>query len=107
LLTILLDPEASPLIVIEEPELGLHPDMMPTLRDLMIEASTKTQLVVTTHSTQLADAMTDYADSVLVCEKKSGPSQIYRVTQAEVDAHRELGGLGAQWMSGILGGTRW
>lgn len=108
LLAILLDPEASPLLVIEEPELGLHPDMMPTLRDLMIEASEKAQLIVTTHSTQLADAMTDHAGSVLVCEKKGGPSEIHRVTQAEVDRSREAhGGLGAQWMSGRLGGTRW
>jgi predicted ATPase len=107
LLSILLAPEASPLIVIEEPELGLHPDMMPTLRDLLLEASKTTQVVVTTHSTQLADAMTDFADSVLVCEKKAGPSRICRLSQPEVDRHREHGGLGTQWMSGLHGGTRW
>lgn len=107
LLSILLAPEASPLIVIEEPELGLHPDMMPTLRDLLLEASGRTQIVVTTHSTQLADAFTDYADSVLVCDKKNGPSQMDRLSQTEVDRHRAQGGLGAQWMCGLFGGTRW
>lgn len=107
LLSILLAPDASPLIVIEEPELGLHADMMPTLRDLLVEASGKTQIVVTTHSTQLADAMTDYADSVLICDKKTGPSQMIRLTQEEVDRHREHGALGNQWMSGLHGGTRW
>jgi predicted ATPase len=107
LLAVLLDPDAASLIVIEEPELGLHPDVLPALRDLMLAASEKTQLIVTTHSTQLIDAMTDHADAVLVCEKKSGPSQISRVTQAEVDRFREHGGLGSLWMSGHIGGTRW
>lgn len=107
LLSILLAPDASPLIVIEEPELGLHPDMMPNLRDLLIEASKTTQIVVTTHSTQLADAMTDYADSVLICDKNTGPSQIVRLTQADVDRHRDHGALGMQWMTGLHGGTRW
>lgn len=107
LLAILLDADPAPLVVIEEPELGLHPDILPTLRDLMVEASAKTQLIVTTHSTQMVDAMTAYADSVLVCEKKDGPTVVTRLTQEEVDRWREHGSLGALWMSGHLGGTRW
>jgi predicted ATPase len=107
LLAILLDPDPAPLMVIEEPELGLHPDILPILRDLMVEASAKTQLIVTTHSTQMVDAMTDHAGSVLVCEKKDGPSTISRLTQEEVDRWREHGSLGSLWMSGHLGGTRW
>lgn len=107
LLAILLDPDPAPLVVIEEPELGLHPDVLPTLRDLMVAASAKTQLIVTTHSTQMVDAMTDHADSVLVCEKKDGPSMVSRLTQEEVDRWRNFGSLGSLWMSGHLGGTRW
>ncbi|HYU31315.1 MAG TPA: AAA family ATPase [Thermoanaerobaculia bacterium] len=107
LLAILLDTDPPPLVVIEEPELGLHPDVLPTLRDLMVAASEKTQLIVTTHSTQMVDAMTDYADSVLVCEKKDGPTVVTRLTQEEVDRWREHGSLGSLWMSGHLGGTRW
>jgi len=107
LLAILIAPDPAPLVIIEEPELGLHPDMLPTLRDLMVAASEKTQLIVTTHSTQLVDAMTDHADSVLVCEKKEGPSRVSRLTQDEVDRWREHEGLGSLWMSGQRGGTRW
>lgn len=107
LLAILLDPDPPPLIVIEEPELGLHPDVLPTLRDLMVAASENTQLIVTTHSTQMVDAMTDHADSVLVCEKTDGPTVMTRLTQEEVDRWREHGSLGSLWMSGHLGGTRW
>jgi len=107
LLAILVDPEPPPLVVVEEPELGLHPDILPILRDLMITASEKTQLIVTTHSTQLVDSMTEHADSVLVCEKKDGRSVVSRLTQEEIDRWRVHGSLGSLWMSGHLGGTRW
>lgn len=107
LLAILLDPGRASLLVVEEPELGLHPDMLPTLRDLLVEASGRTQVVVTTHSTQMVDAMTEHADSVLVCEKQDGPPRVSRLTQVEVDRWREHGSLGSLWMSGHLGGTRW
>lgn len=107
LLAMLLDPGAASLLVIEEPELGLHPDMLPTLRDLMVEASERVQLVVTTHSTQLVDAMTEQADSVLICEKEASTTHLRRLEQAEVDQWREFGSLGNLWMQGHLGGTRW
>jgi predicted ATPase len=110
LLAILLAPEQAPLIVLEEPELGLHPDILPSLRDLMLEASERTQLVVTTHSSQLLDALTEHAGSVLVCEKQAGGSStVKRLVQEEVDGLRgeARAGLGSLWMSGHLGGTRW
>ena len=106
LLAILLQPGAN-LVVMEEPELGLHPDMFPTLRDLLVEASARFQLVVTTHSTQLVDGLTDHAESVLVCEKENGTTRLVRLDQSDVDAWREQGALGLQWMSGRHGGTRW
>ncbi|MBN2497787.1 MAG: AAA family ATPase [Deltaproteobacteria bacterium] len=107
LLAILVDPQPPPLLVIEEPELGLHPDILPTLRDLMIEASSRSQLIVTTHSTELVDTMTDYASSVLICEKKKGATILSRLTQEEVDHWRKHGGLGKLWMEGHFGGMRW
>ena len=50
LAAILLKPEFASLICIEEPELGLHPDAISLIGELLIEASAKTQIVVTTHS---------------------------------------------------------
>lgn len=107
LLAILLDPGPSRLVVIEEPELGLHPDVFPTLRDLMLEASARAQLVVTTHSTQLVDALSDHAGAVIVCEKEGPTSTLRRLDLEEVDRWRQHGSLGALWTSGKLGGTRW
>lgn len=107
LLAILLDPGHARLVIIEEPELGLHPDVLPTLRDLMVEASERFQLVVTTHSTQLVDAMTQHAEAVVVCEKDGYTSSLTRLDPEQVAKWRELGSLGALWLSGQIGGTRW
>lgn len=107
LLAILLDPGPASVVVIEEPELGLHPDMMSTLRDLMIEATERVQLVVTTHSTVLLDALTDQADAIVVCEKDGRTTDLRRLSQEEVDQWRKFGALGELWRSGQLGGTRW
>src|SRR6201999_413395 len=72
LLAILCDPEPPPLICIEEPELGLHPDVLPKVAGLLLEASKRTQLIVTTHSDILVDAMTETPEVVIVCGKTEG-----------------------------------
>ena len=76
LLAILCDPEPPPLICIEEPELGLHPDILPKVADLLRAASERTQIIVTTHSDILVDAMTDCPDVVVVCEKHEGKTEM-------------------------------
>ncbi|MCC7341204.1 MAG: AAA family ATPase, partial [Bryobacterales bacterium] len=58
LLAILCHPTPPPLVCLEEPELGLHPDLLPGLADLLIEASHRMQLIVTTHSDILVDGLT-------------------------------------------------
>lgn len=105
LLIILLDPTPPPIICIEEPELGLHPDMFPTLADLLIEASARTQLVVTTHSRSLLDSFTDHPDAVCVCEKVDGSTAIERLDAGRLKIWLDKYSLGKLWTSGQLGGT--
>ena len=107
LLAILLHPEPPPLICIEEPELGLHPDLLPTLSDLMREASEHTQLIVTTHSDVLVDALTDRPESVVVCEKHDGQTEMRRLDKGDLAKWLEDYRLGDLWTSGELGGNRW
>lgn len=107
LLAILCDPTPPPLICIEEPELGLHPDILPKIADLLVEASQRTQLIVTTHSDILVDAMTEQPESVLVCEKRNGQTQINRLSKEDLAVWLETYRLGELWMRGELGGTRW
>lgn len=107
LLAILCDPTPPPLICIEEPELGLHPDILPKIADLLVEASERTQLIVTTHSEILVDAMTEHPESVVVCEKHNGQTEMRRLSADDLSVWLEKYQLGQLWMRGDLGGTRW
>ncbi len=107
LLAVLCDPSPPPLICIEEPELGLHPDILPKLADLLIAASERTQLIVTTHSDILVDAMTERPDAVLICEKHDGRTEIKRLDTEELERWLKDYRLGELWTRGALGGTRW
>jgi len=107
LLTILCDPAPPPLICIEEPELGLHPDALPTVAGLLIDASHRTQLVVTTHSDVLVDELTEQPESVVVCEKDEGSTTMRRLERSELKNWLEKYRLGELWTRGELGGTRW
>lgn len=107
LLAVLLDPSPPPLICIEEPELGLHPDLMPTLARLLKEASERTQIVVTTHSEILVDAFTDTPEAVLICEREDGCTTLRRLDGDLLSAWLEAYTLGQLWRKGELGGTRW
>jgi predicted ATPase len=107
LLAILCDPQPPPLVCIEEPELGLHPDILPQVADLLKKAAGRTQLIVTTHSDVLVDAMSESPEAVLVCEKHGGQTQIKRLNPDRLAVWLEKYRLGELWTSGELGGTRW
>lgn len=107
LLAILLNPTPAPVTCIEEPELGLHPDAITTLADLLRDASRSTQLIVTTHSTALVDAFSDEPDAVCVCEKVEGATEIKRLDREELEVWLKKYSLGNLWASGQIGGNRW
>jgi len=107
LLTILLHPDPPPLICIEEPELCLHPDIMPTLGKLLASASERTQLIVTTHSETLVSCFSDCPEDVVVCEMDEDVSRFSRLDKADLGEWLERYSLGELWSKGELGGNRW
>jgi predicted ATPase len=107
MLAILYDPTPPPLICIDEPELGLHPDLINHIADALRFASERTQLIVTTHSSALVDAFTEDPESILVCEKVNGRSIVRRLIAKELKPWLDKYRLGSLWISGELGGTRW
>lgn len=107
LLAILCDPEPPKLICIEEPELGLHPDILPKLADIIKTASERTQLIVTTHSDILVDAMTETPEVVVVCSKEDGQTRMERLCQEDLAEWLKKYRLGQLWTKGEIGGTRW
>ena len=107
LLAILLDPEPPSLVCIEEPELGFHPDLIPKLADLLVDASSRCQVIVTTHSDILVDALSDRPESVVVCEKHDGQTSMRRLDRSDLAVWLEKYRLGELWTRGQLGGVRW
>lgn len=85
--SVLLSPEPPSLIVIDEPELGIHPAWLPILAEWIKRASKRTQLIVTTHSPDLLDGFTDCLDSVFRClpEANGTHFSIERLSQDKVE----------------------
>lgn len=107
LLAVLLDPKPPRLVCIEEPELGLHPDLIPTLARLLKDASKRMQVIVTTHSEVLVDALSDSPEDVLVCDRKEGSTTMRRLDRASLAEWLTEYRLGQLWSKGVLGGNRW
>ncbi len=107
LLTILLHPDPPPLVCIEEPELGLHPDVIRPLAKLLLGASERMQLVVTTHSDALVDELTGNPSAVIVCEKHEGSSSLKRLDADQLSDWLKRYTLGQLWRTGEIGGNRW
>lgn len=105
LIALLLDPTPPPLICIEEPEIGLHPDILPAIAEMLIEASQRTQLIVTTHSDALVSALSP--ESVLICDRDDRGSHLNRLDRDRLKKWLENYTLGDLWRMGEIGGNRW
>lgn len=76
LATALNDPAPSPLIVIDEPEVGLHPGLLPIVADMLKAAAEQSQLLVTTHSPDLVDCFD--LDDVAVMVREDNRARWHR-----------------------------
>jgi len=107
LLTILLHPDPPPVVCIEEPELGLHPDIIRPLAKLLASASERMQLIVTTHSDALVDELSGTPEAVIVCEKHDGSSTLKQLDAEQLSDWLKRYTLGQLWRTGEIGGNRW
>lgn len=106
LLAILYSPYKPSLLCIEEPELGLHPDILPTIAEILKEVSNETQIVVTTHSNIIIDALTSSPEDVIVCENEDGYTTMQRLKETELKVWLDRYTLGELWSKGQIGGNR-
>ncbi|WP_284747018.1 AAA family ATPase [Amycolatopsis sp. RTGN1] len=80
----LLTPRPPELLVLNEPETSLHPDLLPALAVLIATAAKETQLVVVSHASPLIRALTEVADvGTLELEKEGGETKL--VGQGRLD----------------------
>ena len=103
ILATLLSPSPPPLVCIEEPELGMHPDAVALIGELLVEASARMQLVVTTHSDSLVSALTSEPETVVACERPGAGTTLRRLDVEKLAHWLNDYGLGDLWRMGELG----
>ncbi|MBI2807351.1 MAG: AAA family ATPase [Planctomycetes bacterium] len=106
LLTLLLQPEDSrwpDLIVVDEPELGLHPYALDIIASLFKKVSHHTQVIISTQSRGLVDHF-DAQDIVVVDREGNGPSTFTRLEPERLAPWLEDYSLGEVWEKNVIGG---
>lgn len=102
LTTLLLQPNPPSTVIIDEPELGLHPFAIQLLASLLYEAATHTQLIVSTQSSLLLDEMEP--EQIIVVNHQDGESNLTRPDAAQLDEWLTEYTLGQLWEKNELGG---
>ena len=102
LVTALSQPAPPSTIIIDEPELGLHPYAIALLGALMRSASQEMQIIVSTQSVPLLNEFS--IDDLIVVERKEGASVFNRLDENEFDRWLEDYSVGELWEKNILGG---
>ncbi len=102
LATLLLQPKPPSVIIIDEPELGLHPSAIVLLAELLRSASQKSQIIVSTQSTTLVNQF--QPEDVIVVESHEGASSFRRLTSEGLADWLGDYGLGDLWEKNLIGG---
>lgn len=105
LLGLLYQPSRAALICIDEPERYLHPQVLKTLVEIMRDVSEKSQIIVTTHSTELVKWLRP--SEVLMMDKIDNTTRIVRAQDVEmVDKFLEEFSFDELWLRGYLKGGK-
>lgn len=102
LTTLLLQPNAPDTIIIDEPELGLHPYAISVLASLMKSFAVDKQLIVSTQSVTLINHFEP--KDIIVTDKENGASVLRRLEAHELDDWKDSYSLGEIWEKNIIGG---
>lgn len=103
LITLLLQPNPPDTIIIDEPELGLHPYAITVLASLMKSFAMDKQLIVSTQSVTLINHFEP--QDIIVADKEKGASTFRRLADNELKDWIEDYSLGEIWEKNIIGGT--
>ena len=104
LATLLLQPvELQPgLILVDEPELGLHPFALTLLAEMLQHASDSRQIIVSTQSADLVSEIDP--EDVVVVDRKEGASTFSRLNRDDLEEWLEDYTLGDLWKMNVIGG---
>jgi len=102
LVTALIQPRLPATIVIDEPELGLHPYAISVLADLIKSASERTQIIISTQSPTLLDYFEP--QDVVVVNRVKGRSIFNRLDKAGLQKWLDEYSVGELWQKNVLRG---
>ncbi len=102
LVTALMQPEPPTTIIIDEPELGLHPYAIHLLGALLRSASKRMQAIVATQSSLLLDEFD--VDDLIVVELQNGVSAFKRLEEEKFEEWLKDFSVGELWFKNVLGG---
>jgi len=104
LVTLLLQPPSRlpSTILLDEPELGLHPYAITILASLLRQAAQHTQVIVSTQSVTLVNQLEP--EDIIVVEREDNQSIFKRLPQDEIEQWLDGYGLGDLWEKNLLGG---
>jgi len=102
LATLLLQPRLPATVLIDEPEIGLHPYAISILSGLLKKASARTQVIIATQSVTLINEFN--LEDLIVVERKDGESFFERPNREELKAWLNDYSLGELWEKNVLGG---
>lgn len=104
LATLMLQPEVKlpTTILLDEPELGLHPAAIKLLASILVGTATKTQIIVSTQSVTLVNQMTP--ETIIVADRNDKETKFRRLDDSDLEAWVEDYGLGDMWEKNIIGG---
>src|SRR5690606_7115574 len=102
LVTALLQPDPPSTIIIDEPELGLHPYAITLLGALIRSAAMRTQVIISTQSVPLLNEFE--IEDLIVVEREEGGSVFKRLAEADFTSWLEDYSIGELWEKNVLGG---
>lgn len=103
LATLCLQPAPPRMIILDEPELGLHPYAIQLLAAMLRQASDQAQVVIATQSVPLVDALNQLEDLIVV-DRTSGGSRFRRIEGHSLDQWLAEYTVGQLWTKNLLGG---
>ncbi|MFC1677984.1 AAA family ATPase [Planctomycetota bacterium] len=102
LATAMLQPHPPATIIIDEPELGLHPFAINVLAELIQSAAKRTQLIIATQSPAFIDNF--YIENIIVVNRKQGASTFERLEEKNFNAWLEKYSIGELWSKNVISG---
>ncbi len=101
LATLLLQPELPQLVLLDEPELGLHPAAINVVAALLTSAAERTQVIVATQSVTLVNQLSP--EQVWTVDRADGQSVFAHLDHADMTDWLDDYALGELWEKGVLG----